>query len=73
MSLMKVVLVWIKTNGFILAWIIYTCLFIWGLVVVYRVVDEVLSIAQRGYFISVPQVAEKPRLKERLKRKIEGD
>jgi hypothetical protein len=73
MSLLKVVLVWIKTNGFILAWIIYTGLFIWGLVVVYRVVDEVLSIAQRGYFISVPQVADKLRLKERLKRKIEGD
>jgi hypothetical protein len=73
MSLLKVVLVWIKTNGFILAWIIYTGLFIWGLVVVYRVVDEVLSIAQRGYFISVPQVADKLRLKERLKRRIEGD
>jgi hypothetical protein len=66
---------WIKSNGLLLAVLFYTVLFVWSLVLTYKVVSEMLSIAQRGYFISVPTVqdAVRKRLGDALKRRLQPE
>jgi hypothetical protein len=59
MLILKMIAAWLKAYGLILAWLVYTVTFIFSLVLVFRIVDEVLSIAQRGYFISVPTEGKK--------------
>jgi len=54
---------WFKTYGVILVWSLFAALFLLCGVLVYRTIDEVLGIAQRGYFISVPAL--KPRFGNR--------
>lgn len=56
MRSLKEALMWLLKNKLILAFIVYTILFCWAMVITYRFVDEMLSIAQRGYFFSVPKL-----------------
>lgn len=54
MKTLSAVLGWFKTNGVIIAVGTIVGCVIAVSVMAYRFVDEVLSIAQRGYFFSVP-------------------
>jgi len=54
MDVLRVMLVWFKAHGIAIAVGATLGIALFVTVVVYRFVDEVLSIAQRGYFLSVP-------------------
>lgn len=55
MESLKQALIWIKKNGLIVAFLVYIFLFFWSMLLIYTFVAEALSIAQRGYFLSVPR------------------
>jgi hypothetical protein len=66
MSIMLRAIAWVRRNGLIALTLVLAVLTIWWSILFYRFVDEVLSIAQRGYFFAGP--LDKDALKNRLKR-----
>jgi hypothetical protein len=80
MQLAVAVLRWLKANGLFVTVGAILGLALYVAVITYSVVGEVLSIAQRGYFFSVPAEKLLSRdsktlevLRQRLERKLERD